>query len=105
VTTPPEQAQLRVWSWNGEALSVKRSEDWDVGEGVTAWNVATGDVDEDGVVEIVTVGCMYESKMCDPDLRIWSIPREETSLLYPLLALFVIITVALVAIFLFFRRK
>jgi hypothetical protein len=34
--------------------------------------VGTGDVDKDGTVEIVTVGCMYVSNLCDPDMRIWS---------------------------------
>ena len=38
--------------------------------------MATGDVDEDGTVEILTVGCMYVSALCDPDLRIWSIAEE-----------------------------
>ena len=103
--TPPEQAQLRVWSWNGQTLTLKRGEDWSVGEGVTAWNVATGDVDQDGKVEIVTVGCMYESKMCDPDLRIWSIPSESNSLLYPLLAALGVIIVMSVAVFLLLRKK
>ena len=72
VDTPPETAQLRIWNWNGEELALKYSEDWQVGEGVVAWNVATGDLDKDGTVEIVTVGCMYVSALCDPDLRIWS---------------------------------
>jgi hypothetical protein len=44
-----------------------------IGEGVAAWNVGTGDVDNDGIVEIVTVGCMYTGNLCDPDLRIWSL--------------------------------
>jgi hypothetical protein len=41
-----------------------------------AQNVATGDIDEDGVIEIVTVGCTYLGTMCDPDMRIWSIAQE-----------------------------
>ncbi len=86
VNVPPEAAQLRVWNWNGKTLSLKQNEDWEIGEGVVAWNVGTGDVDDDGTVEIVTVGCMYVSTLCDPDLRIWSIARESASLPYPLLA-------------------
>lgn len=77
-TKPPEQAQLRVWSWDGEDLTLKIGNDWDIGDGVTAWNVATGDIDNDGTVEIVTVGCMYISNLCDPDLRIWSIALDNT---------------------------
>lgn len=73
VGTAPEASWLRIWSWNQETLKLKYQEDWTTGEGVFAWNVATGDVDNDGVVEIVTVGCMYISQLCDPDLRIWSV--------------------------------
>ena len=79
----PNAAQLRVWSWNGETLTLKQNKDWTIGDGVVAWNVATGDVDEDGTVEIVTVGCMGMSGLCDPDLRIWSIPKESTALPIP----------------------
>ena len=49
-------------------LELKAEERWTVGEGVFAWNVGAGDVDSDGTVEIVTVGCMYVSQLCDPDL-------------------------------------
>jgi hypothetical protein len=73
--TDKELAQLRVWSWDGKTLKLEQSQDWTIGEGVCAWNVATGDVDKDGTVEIVTVGCMYVSNMCDPDMRIWSIAK------------------------------
>jgi hypothetical protein len=52
------QAQIRFWSWDGNTLTLKQSKDWIVGEAVCAWNGGTGDVDNDGVVEIVTVGCM-----------------------------------------------
>lgn len=73
------QAQIRVWSWDGNTLTLKQSKDWIVGEAVCAWNVGTGDVDNDGVVEIVTVGCMQieNSRDCDPDLRIWSLPTTS----------------------------
>ncbi|MFB3888725.1 MAG: FG-GAP repeat domain-containing protein [Candidatus Bathyarchaeia archaeon] len=77
--TLKELAQLKVWSCNGAELTLEHSEEWTVGEGVCAWNVASGDVDRDGTVEIVTVGCMYVTDMCDPDMRIWSVPRETLS--------------------------
>ena len=48
----PEIAQLRVWSWDGTTLTLKQSEDWYIDQGATAWNVATGDVDKDGVIEL-----------------------------------------------------
>ena len=106
VEVPPEAAQLRVWSWDGEVLTLKQQKDWQIGEGVVAWNVGTGDVDEDGTVEIVTVGCMYVSTLCDPDLRIWSIAKESTALPYPLLAtLAIVVATALILIFFFVRKK
>lgn len=77
--TVKEMAQLNVWTWNGSALVLKESTEWTVGDGVCAWNVASGDVDKDGTVEIVTVGCMYVTNMCDPDMRIWSIAESEPS--------------------------
>jgi hypothetical protein len=106
VDTVPEAAQLRVWSWDSKVLTLKHEVDWHVGEGVCAWNVGTGDVDKDGVVEIVTVGCMYVSALCDPDLRIWSVESQSESLLYPVLtAVGVLVAVVLVVMFLFFRKR
>ncbi len=78
--TVKELAQLKIWNWNGTTLSMKQSNDWTVGEGVCAWNVASGDVDKDGTVEIITVGCMYVTNMCDPDMRIWSLAEEISPL-------------------------
>ena len=106
VEIPPEAAQLRVWSWDGEVLTLKQQKDWQIGEGVVAWNVGTGEVDDDGTVEIVTVGCMYVSTLCDPDLRIWSIATESGSLPYPILAaLGVAVATVLVLIFFFVRKR
>lgn len=70
------RAELKIWSWNGKNLSLKESTDWIVGEGVCAWNDCTGDLENDGKLEMVTVGCMYVGTLCDPDLRIWSMPAE-----------------------------
>ena len=75
--TGPERAQLRVWRWDGTTLTLKQNKDWVIGDGVCAWSVATGDVDGDGAVEVVTVGCMYVDVLCDPDLRIWSLPVAQ----------------------------
>jgi hypothetical protein len=101
----PEHAQLRVWGWDGEELVLKVGEDWVIGEGVTGWNIGTGDVDGDGVTEIVTVGCMYESSLCDPDLRVWSVSREPEQLPY---AIFVAVAIAAffaLGVLVFFARK
>jgi hypothetical protein len=106
VEATPNAAQLRVWSWNGKSLTLKQNKDWTIGDGVVAWNVATGDVDEDDTVEIVTVGCMGMSGLCDPDLRIWSIARETASLPYPLLAtLGIIVAMLLIIGFLVLKKR
>jgi hypothetical protein len=76
--TKPEMSQLRIWSWNGQNLNLLQKEDWTIGDGVYAWNVATGDIDKDSTVEIVTVGCMYVQSLCDPDLRIWSLQTSNS---------------------------
>ncbi len=70
--TSPNHAQLRIWSWDGETLSLRQSQEWTIGDGVCAWNVGAGDLNNDGTVEIVTVGCMGMNNLCDPDMRLWS---------------------------------
>jgi hypothetical protein len=101
----PEWAQLRVWSWDGKAWTLENSQDWYIDEGSSAQNVATGDIDNDGVIEIVTVGCSFFGNMCDPDMRIWSVSNQSTSLPYALLAAGGIVAAIIVAIAFFFTRK
>ena len=105
------RAELKVWSWDGNTLTLKQSKDWIVGESVSAWNVGTGDVDNDGVVEIVTVGCMQtvDLRDCDPDLRIWSIPSAPPAS-FPYLPVVVVGAAAAaiilpMAAFLFMRKR
>jgi len=106
-----ERAELKVWSWDGNTLTLKQSKDWIVGEGVSAWSDGTGDIDNDGVVEIVTVGCMYTGNLCDPDLRIWSLPASsEPPTSFPYLPVAVIVTVATaivvaMAAFMFMKKR
>jgi hypothetical protein len=89
--TNKERAELKVWRWDGNTLTLKQSTDWSIGDGVAAWNDGTGDVDNDGIVEIRTVGCMYNGTLCDPDLRIWSLPvASETQATSPYLPLAVV---------------
>ena len=109
--TDKSRAELKVWSWDGNTLTLKQHKDWIVGESVSAWNVGTGDVDNDGVVEIVTVGCMQIGDLadCDPDLRIWSINSVSSASFPNLIVAIVGVAVAaagvIVAAFLFARRK
>jgi hypothetical protein len=97
-STEKETAQLRIWSWDGKSLTLKQSQDWVIGEGVMAWNVASADLNSDQNNEIVTVGCMYVGNLCDPDLRIWSIDTSTepsgTSYLLVAIAALVIFSVA-----------
>jgi hypothetical protein len=104
------QAQIRVWNWDGNTLTLKQSKDWLVGEAVSVWNVGTGDVDNDGVVEIITVGCMQieNTRDCDPDLRIWSLPAAAAPFPCLLVAVGGVATAAIaaaIATFMFLRKR
>jgi len=76
--TPHDRGQLRVWGFNGTALILEQSVEWTFDDGACAWNVGNGDVDKDGVLEIITVGCTALGSLCDPDMRIWSISNVST---------------------------
>ena len=103
------RAELKIWNWDGNALTLKQSTDWMIGEGVCAWNDGTGDVDNDGVVEIVTVGCMYVGTLCDPDLRIWSFSATSNfPASFPYLPVAIagtVTAVLVVAVLYFFMRR
>jgi len=77
--TEKASAQLSVWRWDGQTLTLKNSTEWTVGQGVMGWNVAVGDLEDTGVDEVVTVGCMYVGTLCDPDMRIWAMPTVSES--------------------------
>lgn len=93
----PDHSQLRIWNWKDNVMTLELSKDWTIGDGVVAWNLVTSDIDQDETVEIVTVGCMGASGLCDPDLRIWSIESPENpvdtiqSLILVTIAIFAVI--------------
>jgi hypothetical protein len=67
--------QLRVWSWDGDYLLLKASREWGSGnylsyEGVSA--IATGDVDGDGEIEVVTGGFSGVLMWSSGQIRVWS---------------------------------
>ncbi len=104
----PDHAQIRIFKWNGNSLNLEHSKDWTIGDGVVAWNIVTGDIDKDETVEIVTVGCMGESGLCDPDLRIWSINIRPDSFFFGQLELISSITIGIILAFIsyfLFRKK
>jgi hypothetical protein len=103
--TDPNQAQLRVWSWDGTELTLEQGKDWTINDGVYAFNVAAGDVDGDGVTEIVTVGCMTISNLCDPDLRIWSIRNAPSFPAVYVVAAVIIASTAFAVTFLLVKRR
>ena len=72
-----DRGELRVFSYNGTSLVLEESNVWTFDEGECAWNVGTGDVDNDGMAEIITVGCSALKGQCDPDMRIWSLPVKQ----------------------------
>jgi hypothetical protein len=100
------RAELKVWNWDGNSLALKQNETWIIGEGVAAWNLGTGDLNNDGDTEIVSVGCMYTNNLCDPDLRIWNLQTAPTSFPYTIIFASGAIAAALiVGVFFVARRK
>lgn len=101
-TAVHDRGQLKVWSWNSSSFNVIQSIDWSINDGVCAWNVGSGDVDKDGVTEIVTVGCIALGDLCDPDMRIWALPQVAS---FPFMLLVFAIIVASVGCLLFLLFK
>ena len=87
--TRPDRGQLCVWSWDGNNLTLKESQDWTFAEGVSVWNVGTADLNNDGKVEIVSCGCISINSLCDPDMRIWSILPASSEIVNPTFSLLV----------------
>ncbi len=104
-----DRGQLRVWGFNKNALLLKQTVDWTFDEGACAWNVGNGDIDKDGVLEIITVGCTARGSLCDPDMRVWSIPNvtaAPTSSPYLLVVgIFIIIVAISIPILVWRKRK
>lgn len=102
------RAELKVWSYDGNTVTLKETKDWIIGDAVIAWNIGTADLDNDGTTEIITVGCMETGVLCDPDLRIWAVPVASAARPYlPWVVFGVAITaiVVVLAVFLLMRKK
>ena len=61
-------APLRIWSWNGQNLTLEKSENWPG----NIWCVSAGDADGDGTVEILTAGRLSNNASSVSSLRIWN---------------------------------
>ena len=101
----PDHAQLRIFSWNDNTLKLEQSKDWTIGEGVVVWNLATDDIDKDGTVEIITIGCMGETGLCDPDLRIWSLNIQNDFNFIIFAVAFLGIAILLIVIYLIRKNR
>jgi len=66
--------QLRIWTWDGATLTLEHSEEWFTIDDTCVYSVFAGDVDGDGVVEIVTGGEAYDGTRNNGQLRIWALP-------------------------------
>jgi hypothetical protein len=63
-------------------------------------------VDKDGFVEIITVGCTALNELCDPDMRIWSLPSIGTTSNYlPYVLAGVLLAATAFSVLVFFTRK
>jgi hypothetical protein len=101
----PDRGQLGVWCWDGETLTQQELQEWTIAEGFCAWNVGTADLENDGTVEIVTIGCMSINKLCDPDMRIWSIRNEAFDPFFSVYVAAGIVAVILICVAIFFVLK
>jgi len=99
------RAELKVWNWDGNSLTIEQNETWIIGEGVAAWNLGTGDLNNDGDTEIVSVGCMYTNNLCDPDLRIWNLQTAPGSFPFTIIFASGLVAAALIVGALFLARR
>lgn len=103
-----DRGQLKIWGFNGTALNLEQSAEWTFDDGACAWNVGNGGVDKDGVLEIITVGCTALGSLCDPDMRIWSIPNVDTNpnyWLYPIASALLVATTTVSVLVFAWRNK
>ena len=64
--------QLRIWNWNGTALTLEHSEEWQTISYTHVYSVFAADVDDDGVTEIITGGDAFNGTDYKNQLRIWN---------------------------------
>ncbi len=95
------EAPLKIWNWNGQNLTLEKSQKWSGSIGC----VHASDVDGDGAAEIVTVECMGMGPLCDPDMRIWSIQNAAVSPPFLIFVITSIITATVLYATVFFVVK
>ena len=67
------KGQLRIWTWDGTTLTLKKSEEWYTADSTYRDSVFVADVDGDGENEIVTGGGAYDGSRDNGQLRIWGL--------------------------------
>lgn len=104
-----DRAQLRVWGFSDGVLELEMNKDWTFDDGACAWNVASGDIDQDGIIEIITVGCSALGSLCDPDMRIWSISNSNNAVAdlnyLPYIGLIVLFAIGISLIVYFIKKN
>lgn len=65
-------ATLRICTWNGSTLNWKLSYQWYTYSETYANAVTTGDLDSDGISEIITIGHYSNGELVNAQLRVWS---------------------------------
>jgi hypothetical protein len=97
-TAVSDRGQMRVWSWDNDSLVLKHSVEWSLDDGVAAWNVAAFDLDGNGMSEMVTVGCVGNDGLCDPNMRVWAAPQAKIAEDYSNILVGVAIVVAIASL-------
>ncbi|UCE95714.1 MAG: VCBS repeat-containing protein, partial [Candidatus Bathyarchaeota archaeon] len=66
-------SQLCVWNWNGSSLALEDSVEWPLnGNSSYVWSVFSADVDDDGVVEVLTGGSGANGTHWVGKLDVWN---------------------------------
>jgi len=67
-----DNAQLRIWNWNGTGFTLETSTEWYIIGNAAAESVFIEDVDADGQKEIITAGYANNFLQDNGQLRIWN---------------------------------
>ncbi|MEM2970310.1 MAG: VCBS repeat-containing protein, partial [Candidatus Bathyarchaeia archaeon] len=73
-------ATLRICTWDGSTLDWELGYQWYTYSETYANAVTTGDIDEDGIPEIITIGYHANGEIVNAQLRVWSWKQEVLTL-------------------------